>query len=123
MVEHELKHLLRPLDSHAQNVKNETCAARARAHTHCLNALCVAGREHGCPSGAICRSGSAMQASASSASPVAENEAKLIESGFSRRSEVNHSSYSMADSLVTVTTSLSVTQRFPLGSTTFELDA
>ena len=64
-----------------------------------------------------------MQASASSASPVAENEAKLIESGFSRRSEVNHSSYSMADSLVTVTTSLSVTQRFPLGSTTFELDA
>ena len=58
-----------------------------------------------------------MQASASSASPVAENESKLIESGFSIL-EVNHSSSSIADSLVTVTTSLSVAQRLQLGSTT-----
>lgn len=116
-MEHKLKHLLRPLDSHTQNVKNETCAARARTRTHCLNARCVAGRQHDSPSGAMCKSGSAMQASASSASPIAENEAKLIESGFSIL-EVNHSSASMADSLVTVSTSLSVTQRLQLGSTT-----
>jgi len=54
---------------------------------------------------------------ASGASPVAENEAKLIESGFSIV-QVNHSSSSIADSLVTVSTSLSVAKRLQLGSTT-----